>query len=538
MKRFAALYTSLDTTTKTTLKVAAMRDYFASCEADDAAWAVFFLSGQRLKRLVPSRVLRDAAAVAASIPAWMLEECYDSVGDLAETIALLIPSNTASSSGSLTYWVEQRLRTLANQDDDARREALFAAWRELPPHERFVFNKLVTGAFRVGVSQRLVVRALSQHANVDASVITHRLMGQWHPTAEFFRGLIAADHADADLSRPYPFCLAHPLREESNDLGDRNDWIVEWKWDGIRGQIIRRGGDAFLWSRGEELIHDRFPEINEAMQSLPDGVVLDGEVLGWKDDRVLPFSELQRRIGRKTIGKKILAEVPVRFLAFDLLEENGVDLRDSPLDQRRKRLDDVIERLGDTSTIMASPIIKEPTWEELAAVRQQSREKQVEGFMLKHIDSTYRTGRATGMWWKWKVEPYTCDAVLLYAQKGTGRRASLYTDYTFAVWHNDELVPFAKAYSGLTDDEIAEVDRFVRNNTIDRFGPVRSVSPQLVFEIAFENIQVSKRHKSGIAVRFPRIARWRHDKRPEHADSLVDVQRLMPQTEPKERTKQ
>lgn len=527
MKQFAELYRSLDETTRTSRKITAMRDFFANCEPSDAAWAIFFLSGRRFKRLVSSGLLRDAGAEAAEVSRWMLEECYENVGDLAETIALLMPESKVASQGSLTYWTEQRLQPLGQLQEEDRREALQIAWQELPTQERFVFNKLVTGAFRVGVSQRLVVRALSQYSGVEPAVITHRLMGNWHPSAEFFERLVAADGLEADHSRPYPFCLAHPLQDKIDTLGERADWIVEWKWDGIRGQAIRRREESFLWSRGEELIHDRFPELAESMAALPEGVVIDGEVLGWKGGRALPFSDLQRRIGRKSVGKKLLAEVPVRFLAFDLLEYEGNDQRGKPLSERRTLLEEVINSLGEASTISMSQTLDEATWKELATVRQQSREKQVEGLMLKRADSIYSVGRATGLWWKWKVDPYTCDAVLLYAQKGTGRRASLYTDYTFAVWQDSELVPFAKAYSGLTDEEIREVDRFVRNNTIERFGPVRSVTPELVFELAFENIQASKRHKSGIAVRFPRILRWRHDKHVSDADTLATVKGLL-----------
>lgn len=527
MKRFAQLYHELDATTKTSKKVAVLREYFSEADSSDAAWAVYFLSGRRLKRLVPAMLFRRAGAEAADVQLWMIDECYDAVGDVAETIALLLPENKLASTGSLSEWVENRILRLQDSDDAAKRATLHKAWSELPTGERLVFNKLVTGAFRVGVSQKLVVRALAELAGIDASTVAHRLMGNWQPTAAFYHELVsAATDPNADKSRPYPFCLAHPLQVEPDTLGDFGAWFAEWKWDGIRGQLIRRGGESFLWSRGEELIHDRFPELAPAMLTLPDGVVLDGEVLGWRDGRVLPFGDLQRRIGRKNIGKKLLSEVPVRFMAFDLMEQNGTDLRQLPFRERRSQLERILADCGD-SPIQISPTIEANSWADLAQLRMSSRERNVEGLMLKRADSPYSVGRVTGHWWKWKVEPYTCDAVLVYAQRGTGRRASLYTDYTFAVWDQDQLVPFAKAYSGLTDEEIREVDRFVRNNIVEKFGPVRSVTPELVFELAFENIQISNRHKSGVAVRFPRIVRWRHDKQSRDADTLATVKAMV-----------
>lgn len=527
MKQFAALYRALDETTKTTRKIAAMREYFSQCSASDGAWAIYFLSGRRFKRLIPTGRLRQWCAQSANVSDWMFEECYGAVGDLAETMALLLPEESEGSTTSLTEWVENRIRPLSGLSDEQCHEAMRQAWSELSTHERFVFNKLVTGGFRVGVAQQMVIRALAEFCGVDAAVIAHRLMGTWEPVPAFFESLVAADTGETDVSRPYPFCLAHPANEDVESLGDINDWLVEWKWDGIRGQIVRRSGQTFVWSRGEETMLDRFPELVDPSSELPDGTVLDGEILGWNDTGVLPFHEMQRRIGRKTIGKKLLAEVPVKFVAFDLLEENGVDIRKLTFRERRQRLENVLMAQAKNSAIIPSPLVRAESWEELARVRETSRDAKVEGLMLKRADSEYGVGRITGLWWKWKIEPYTCDAVLIYAQRGHGRRASLYTDYTFAAWDGEALVPFAKAYSGLTDAEIREVDRYVRQNTLEKFGPVRSVTAELVFELAFEDIQVSKRHKSGIAVRFPRIARWRRDKKPEQADTLESLRQMM-----------
>lgn len=527
MREFANLYRALDETTKTSRKLAAMRRYFAQVDSADGAWAVFFLSGRRLKRLIRTALLRRWSAEAAGIPEWLFEECYGEVGDLAETIALLLPLSRSIAHLPLHVWVEEWLLPLTRLPEPRQRERLTGAWNSLSTHERFVFNKLVTGSFRVGVSQRLMSRALAEVAGRDVATIAHRLMGHWEPTPEFFRSLFAPEDEATDISRPYPFCLAHPLQDTPASLGDPQKWRLEWKWDGIRAQLIRRRGESYVWSRGEESILHRFPELVGAAATLPDGTVLDGEIVGWKDGRVLPFGELQRRIGRKSVGKRLLREVPARYLAFDVLELDGSDVRARPLRERRQLLEKVLSGQPETSAIAPSPIIEIASWEESAALRETSRDRAVEGLMLKRADSPYAVGRPTGVWWKWKIDPLSCDAVLIYAQRGHGRRASLYTDYTFGVWHAGHLVPFAKAYSGLTDEEIHAVDRFVRRNTIEKFGPVRAVKPELVFELAFEHIRPSKRHKSGVAVRFPRMARWRHDKRPEDADTLESLKALM-----------
>jgi DNA ligase-1 len=528
VKAFADLYAALDETTKTNEKVAAMASYFRAAPPEDAAWAVHFLIGRRPKRLIPTRDLVEWAIQEAGISDWLFGECYQAVGDLAETIALLLPAARTSSGEPLRYWVEQRLLPMRDWDDSARRESLVAAWREMNEGQRFAWNKLITGEFRVGVSQNLVVRALAAVSGIDANVLAHRLMGDWQPTANFAAQILAKETADADVSRPYPFCLAYPLEGDVEELGEVGDWQIEWKWDGIRSQLIRRAWRTFIWSRGEELVTDRFPELAAAGALVPEGTVLDGEVLPWKDGTPLPFTQMQRRIGRKDLGVKILTEVPVVLVAFDLLEHSGEDVRERSLKWRRAELERIVAAAGPESHLVASPVVAGASWDDLKRTREQARARGVEGFMLKRREAPYRVGRRRGDWWKWKINPYSVDAVLLYAQPGSGRRASLFTDYTFGVWDGQELVPFAKAYAGLTDEEIRQVDAFVRNNTLDRFGPVRRVKPELVFELAFEAIQRSPRHRSGIAVRFPRMARWRTDKKAEEADTIETVRALLP----------
>ncbi|HJR16085.1 MAG TPA: ATP-dependent DNA ligase [Gemmatimonadales bacterium] len=526
MRAFAKLYTALDETTSTTEKVAALVAYFTAAPPADAAWAVHFLIGRRPKRLVSSAKLRVWAAQQAGIPDWLFEESYQAVGDLAETITLLLPPGGSSSELPLSHWVEERLLRLRGEDEPFQREMMQRSWSELDNHERFVWNKLITGSFRVGASQQLVTRALAGMSGVPEGVLSHRLMGAWEPTADFFHRLTAADTRDADLSRPYPFFLAHPLEADPASLGDTSDWIAEWKWDGIRAQLIRRAGRTFLWSRGEELLAGRFPEIEDSGTLLPDGTVIDGELLPWANGAPLPFGQLQRRIGRKVVGRKILDDVPVTLVAYDLLEDAGEDIRPLPLRDRRSRLMALLGTVP-AGRLVLSAAVSAPSWEEVAAARDAARDVGAEGLMLKRLSSAYGVGRRRGDWWKWKVNPLTVDAVLLYAQPGSGKRAGLYTDYTFGVWEGNHLVPFAKAYSGLTDEEIRKVDAFVRRHTLEKFGPVRTVQPELVFELAFEGIQRSSRHKSGIAVRFPRMVRWRTDKKAEEADTIETVRGLL-----------
>jgi DNA ligase 1 len=529
VKRFARLFEELDSTTRTSEKVAAMAEYFSAAPPEDAAWAVHFLSGNRPKRLIPVRRLAGWAMEVADVATWLFEESYHTVGDLAETISLLLPAADRSSDLPLSRWVEDRLLPMSGESEDVQRQVVVEAWRELDGAERFVWNKLITGGFRVGVSRSLVIRALAAASDVEEGIVAHRLMGAWEPTADSFRALVSHRTADADVSRPYPFFLAYPLESPVEALGDPTEWIAEWKWDGIRAQVIRRAGRTFIWSRGEDLVTDRFPELAEGGALLPEGTVLDGEVLGWADERPLPFSDLQRRIGRKKLGPKILTEVPVALVAYDLLELDGEDIRDRPLAERRRSLEELLAALGSRTPFRLSPSVPTGGWEVVRRARETAREVDAEGLMLKRLDTPYGVGRRRGPWWKWKVDPFSVDAVMIYAQPGHGRRATLHTDYTFAVWSGDELVPFAKAYSGLTDTELRELDRWIRRNTVEKFGPVRSVRPEQVFEVAFEGIQASSRHRSGLAVRFPRIARWRTDKKPEEADGIERLMALLEQ---------
>jgi len=547
MKQFAALYRELDTTTSSLAKQAALQRYLKEAAPADAAWAVYFLAGGKPRQLVPASLLRLLAQQAAGLPEWLFDESYEAVGDLAETISLLLPPPTESHEMGLAEWIEAHLLPLRKTPPELLADTLRAQWRRLAVEERLVYFKLITGGFRVGVSRLQVTQALAAVGALDAKRVAQRLMGYTHiagqPSAADYAALIAPEsHGELDQKtsgEPYPFFLAHPFNQQlaSFDalLGTPAQWIVEWKWDGIRAQLVKRAGQVWLWSRGEELVTDRFPELATLGEALPDGTVVDGEIVVWRDDKVQPFAELQRRIGRKTLGAKLLREIPVVLLAYDLLEWQGRDLRALPQQERRALLDDLVASAAHP-TLIASPMLHGTDWQDLARQREQARAMGVEGMMLKQRDASYGVGRTkeAGVWWKWKIDPLSVDAVLVYAQRGHGRRASLYSDYTFAVWDappeapERKLVPFAKAYSGLTDAEMARVDAVIRKTTIESFGPVRSVKPTLVFELGFEGIARSGRHKSGIAVRFPRMLRWREDKPVEEADSLQTLAALLP----------
>lgn len=568
MKAFAQLYANLDETTSTNAKRQFLEDYFRQAQPADAAWAVYFLSGGRPRQLVPTKVLRELAIKLANVPEWLFEESYQAVGDLAETFSLLLPEAEQTSDEGLAWWLENALLPLRGLPPEELHERLPPLWAQLDRASLMLCLKLITGSFRVGVSKLLVTRALAQMAGLDSKRVAQRLVGytdlSHRPVADSYLKLIAEESSNEHAQRggqPYPFFLAHSLQQPVDQfdtlLGPSSDWQVEWKWDGIRAQLVKRDGRLWIWSRGEELVSDRFPELHSLTASLPDGTVIDGEIVVWKtpppadvapedfslDDAsstsadapaVQPFALLQQRIGRKTLSKKILEEIPVVVLAYDLLEWHGEDWRSRPQHERRTQMEQVIAQAADP-VLRPSPVLTGENWLDLGRQREASRTLGVEGMMLKARDSLYGVGRTKdmGTWWKWKVDPFSVDAVLIYAQAGHGRRASLYSDYTFAVWDGPPeasertLVPFAKAYSGLTDEEMRKVDAIVRKTTVEKFGPVRSVTPTLVFELGFEGIALSKRHKSGIAVRFPRMLRWRHDKPVAEADSLATLQDLL-----------
>lgn len=552
MRRFAELYEEIDRTTSTNAKVAAMATYFRSAPAIEAAWAVYFLTGRKLKRVLSGPALGRWVEELAGLPHWLLGECLSAVGDFAETATLVLDGVASGAADGpelgLDVWVQERAEPLRGMEPYEQRQVVMEALLTLPRTQRFLFIKLLTGELRVGVSQVLVERALAVAGGLEVKTVAQRLVGEWRPSAAWYARILSRDEHEADVMRPYPFYLASPLLAqdggaagvaEVEGLGAVSEWLLEWKWDGIRAQLIRRGGKVALWSRGDEVLTARFPEMVEGATRIADGTVLDGEVVSWHEGRVQPFAMLQRRIGRQHLTRQLLAKYPAAFVAYDLLERDGRDMRAEPLSVRRALLEEVVRGAG-SARIMASDVVMAPSWEAAAQLREESRARGVEGLMIKRRESAYGVGRVKGDWWKWKIEPYSVDCVLVYAEPGHGRRASLLTDYTFAVWDDDgtggrALVPFAKAYSGLSNEEIAELDKWIRQHTLARHGPVRVVEPVQVFELGFEGIARSMRHRSGVAVRFPRMLRWRKDKPVAEADTMASLRELVGE-EPREET--
>lgn len=526
MQQFAQLFYQLDQTNSTNEKISLLKDYFDSVSAADKLWTIALFTGRRPKRNINSTKLREWAAESSGLPAWLLEESYSQVGDFSETVSLIVPQRTTATDVSLSEWMNRFLH-LKKATDDEKKAFITDAWAQMGQQEKFVFNKLMSASFRVGVSKNNLIKALALHSQLPESLLAHRLMGNWDPQKISFDELIAYDESTEDTSKPYPFCLAYALDVELTDLGLPQHWQAEWKWDGIRGQIIQRKSNFFIWSRGEELVTEKFPELEAIGKTLPDGTVLDGEILPFREGKPLSFQVLQTRIGRKNLTANILKAAPVAFMAYDLLEWQGADFRNQTMEDRRRKLEELVSFANLKDLLIVSPVVPFDAWSDLAETRKLSRQMSSEGLMLKKKDAPYLVGRKKGAWWKWKIDPYTIDAVMIYAQTGSGIRSGLFTDYTFALWQEDKLVPFAKAYSGLTNDEIREVDRFVKQNTLERFGPVRTVKPELVFELAFEGIALSTRHKSGVAVRFPRIHRWRKDKLAKDADTLQSLKALI-----------
>ncbi len=532
MKHFAEMISVLANTTKTNAKINALQNYFENASSEDKVWVIALFTGRRPKRTIAGSLIGQWCMEITGLPDWLIAESYHTVGDFAEVIALLLPEDDIRTDDnlSLSYYMNA-LIALDKKDDQVKKDFILQSWGRMTRMEKFVFNKLITGGFRIGVSQKIMVNALAKITSVSPSIIAHRISGKWDPSSISFDDLISDDGSVKDFSKPYPFYLSYAV-ENLEELQEEKLWQAEWKWDGIRGQIIKRNNELFVWSRGEELITEKFPEYHVLQHILPDGIAIDGEIisLGPPNSSLpftpLPFSVLQTRIGRKNISKKQLTEAPVGFIAYDILESDNRDVREFPLEERRKILSSVIQDIQ-LPFIHLSPIIEFSSWEELKKIRMNSRDIGSEGIMLKRVSSAYQVGRKRGDWWKWKIDPLTIDAVLIYAQKGSGRRSNLYTDYTFAVKNGEDLVTFAKAYSGLTDKEFAQVDAFVKRNSVEKFGPVRTVKPELVFEIAFEGIAASNRHKSGVALRFPRMSRWRKDKKPDEINTLEDLRQLL-----------
>ena len=525
MKGFSNLISAIEITNKTNAKIEALVHYFKTAPDKDKLWLIALFTGKRPTRPVKSNLMKSWCMEITKLPEWLFLESYSSVGDLGETLALLLPNPKHKIEKPLHVWIDE-LVELKPKSDLEKKKYVLNSWNGLEAQERLIFNKLIGGSFRIGVSKKTLVNALAKLSGIDANQLMHSIIGNWTPNTITFEELLNGEHINYDNSKPYPFCLAYALEKELKDLGDEKDWLVEYKWDGIRGQIIKRNNEVFIWSRGEELVTKQFPELVEAITKLEGNFVIDGEILAIKDSNVLLFNDLQKRLNRKNVTKKLMEEVPVGFYIYDILEIDEYDLRSSSIKERRTQLE-ILFNKNESTILKLSEVIDFKNWNELDALRNAARSFNSEGLMLKKKTSMYHVGRKKGDWWKWKVDPLTIDVVMIYAQKGSGRRSSKYTDYTFAVKNKDKLVTVAKAYSGLTDKEITEISRWVNKNAIEKFGPVRTVKPELVFEIAFEGIAYSKRHKSGVALRFPRMKRWRRDKTVKDIDTIESVKALI-----------
>ena len=558
-RSFGNLINNLEQCNSTKKKINLISVFIKDIDPRDGSWILLLLMSSRQKRVITGRRLKDILQASFRMPSWLIDDCFAQVGDSAETISLLWPQlkseltdaniecsevynklfNEPKESKPLHWWMETLLPAIKDATETTQNRLILKLWSDIADQDHYLTNKLITGGFRNGVSKGLVVKSIAKAYKLDESTVLERLMKPIEINNIWFQELthpVSINRTDRGAI-PYPFYLASPVEIEKIKETPPADWRLEYKWDGIRGQLIKRDTGAYLWSRGEELVNHVFPEIIEMAENLPDGTVLDGEILCWQKDvrKPMAFASLQRRLGRKTVNKKLLKECPTVFLAYDILEHKSIDIRAYNLRDRLKLLESV--QLNYNHPCLVIDNEKEfAEWEELIQLRDRARLEGAEGLMIKKISSHYLSGRKRGYWWKYKHDPMTLDAVLIYAQAGTGKRANLFTDYTFALWDNSnknskdrKLVTFAKAYSGLNNSELMELDKWIRTHTIERYGPTRVVEQKQIFEIAFEGVMESKRHKCGLAVRFPRIHRWRIDKPVMEADCIEQAQALLKQ---------
>ncbi len=594
MIHFTRLFNELDETNHTVEQLAALERYFKAAPAADAAWALHLLIGAKAPRALKNSQLREWISTVADLPTWLVDESCETVGDIAETLALLLPDPpTVPAGGSLALHrlITERLLPLAGLGPEARRDLVVTTWRELDGAQRFIWNKLITGSFRIGVSRTQVARALGKTAGVSASVMAHRLLGFQEPTEAAFRALLAAESANENFG-PYPFQTANAIKSaepagdptiESLDLfprlvgapgtgptitrpeelGSASDWQAEWLLDGLRVQVMRRGDAVLIWSQDEELLNPEFPEIAEAAQLLPDGTVLDGDLVVWPASDVCPGTraDIQQRLSHATPGAGLQRKLPVVFIAQDIIEAAEIDQRGRPLLARRRQLAEVLAPAADRhretqatrpasgSTdgsqmdlfgsppaaaahhapfrFRAASLVSFGSWEQLASLRREARDHGAAGLILKRTESCYGASVETSAWWIWPIEPLRINAVLIAALPGHGNSPRAFSDYTFAVWCDDELVPFAKTGTGLTEIGFRAMDDFIRAHITGKFGPVRSVKAELVFELEFDSVQTSTRHKSGLVVRSARIHRRRPELSAAEADTLEALRLLV-----------
>lgn len=523
MQNFIELFKNLDSLNSTNRKLILLKEYFKTEKEENLDFAIYLLSGKKRKKLVSTKLLKELLLKFANLDEWVFEECYAEVGDFAETVNLLLPisyNNLANCDLKRDYI---SLTNITKLEDKIN--YILQCWQTYNFYARFLFNKIISGTLRIGVSDGLVIKALSEVFSISPHSCAQILMGNWNPTSTTICSKLKNNNIKP-VSTPYPFCLAQTFDKQIEPT-KLSEWIIEKKYDGIRCQIIKRNNEVYIWSRGEEILNEQFPDLIDAFQALDNGTVIDGELLAYTTNfEIDSFNKLQKRLNKKNPSKKLILEIPCFVIAYDILEFNGKDIRFYPLKERKL----ILSELCKSKTISLLKISEEYTfknWDEVVTFKSTCKRNHCEGLMFKKIDEIYVSGKRVNSWIKWKFQPYTLDAILLYAQKGRGKRSGLYTDYSFGLWNNNELVPFAKAYSGLSNKEIHELNQWIKQNTLEKFGTVRLVKPQHVFEIAFEGINISKRHKSGFAVRFPRILRWRKDKLVHEANHIEDLKKLI-----------
>jgi len=541
MKAFADLWATLEGQLSEARSAQILARYLQQTSAEDAAWAIYLLCGKKPKKLLSARELVEYFLQTSGTPGWLFWESDDVVGDVNETIALLNDTfmdetasqqnrneNSHPQQNSLAFWMENQLNTLAEVAQSQRPAFLGNCWQKLGYREAFIINRILTGTWKSNLPLKTIAQALSIVSGQEPMTLMHRLKADWLPNKVFYAKLIAEDQPTFQTEQKFSFGEFKPLEESSiESLGAVEDWWLAWQWEGLRVQCIRRADDCFLWSQNGELVTDRFPELHEMAQKLPEGTILEGVIVACSGQAPLPLADLQPRLGGKSVNRKMMESCPVAFVATDLQLLANEDMRNLPAQQRKTRLAQLANDIG--FPLVHFPRIEIDQWAHARKLLQEARQHHAEGLSLQRLNSPYPIQNQQADWWSWKVQPHTINAILLYAKmEMAGRSQKQTTEYTFAVWHEDQLVPVARTGIGLPPEEAELLDGWIRANTYERFGPVRSVEPFHVYEIAFDGITPSKRHKCGFVLREPRIINPRPHTPIEEASRLEDLHRLLP----------
>lgn len=524
MKAFAELIFNLRKWDTENNQIRYIKEYFSISDDRDCIWAIYILLGKKIKNEFRSKQqLKKWACEYAEIPDWLFDESYSFTGDLTETISLILPGKEADSGRTLTEWMHY-MESFCKSDDQGNKKKVVDAWKELDHTETYVFNKLIPGNFKSGVDEKVIIKALSKFLNIESNVISNRIKSNWHPDLISFYELFSKFNPDDIISKPYPFIPEEVFESEPGVLGSAADWLAEQKFKGIRCQLIFRKGKIFLWTDNGELINDKFPEFEFIKKYLPDDSVFTGSIICINNGMKSQHNYLQARLRRKNISSKSLKESPVIFMMNDLLEYEGTDMRNKFLIERKELIKCNKFMISKNNLIKYSENIKFENWEELRTIRRKSSDTISGGIILKKKNSLFLSD-INEKYLICKPEPLSADAVLMYALKG--ERTDLFSEFTLGVWDKGKLVSIAKINSGLSEEEIREVSEFVNNNTLEKFGPVRTVRPELVFNISFESISFSVRHKSGVVLQSPEISKWIRGKNIFDASSLENLKKFI-----------